>query len=217
VAHNGELQLVAFHKDPTQKDLVIGRTGGISENQPLKIFFNPGWRITKRVHNGQELNHLYISGSSINPQNSDRPAVNSASNTTLNNTLQNKALTETSGTSTLNTNNLLGTVNQVYGNYVNPLLDRVVGGIATASSYGNYCQGMATITKPSASPQNASVYADGTLVFNNQSQFNIRPSLTQNGIDPDQFLFQQGSATIDFDNDGVAEQLTIQQPVSACR
>jgi hypothetical protein len=218
VAHNGELQLVALHKDPTQKDLVIGRTGGISENQPLKIFFNPGWRITKRVHNGQELNHLYISGSSLNAQNSYQSTVNSAANTNLNNTLQNTAPTNTLGTSTVSTtNNLLGTVNQVYGNYVNPLLNQVVGGIATASSYGNYCQGMATITEPSASPQNASVYADGTLVVNNQNQFNIRPSLTQNGIDPDQFLFQQGSANIDFDNDGVVEQLTIQQPVSACR
>jgi hypothetical protein len=223
VAHNGELQLVAFHKDPAQSDLVIGRTGGISENQPLKIFFNPGWRITKRVHNGEALNHVYLSGSSLNAQNSYQPSnsnSNSTGNATLNSTNstpQNTAPTGTSGTSTLDTNSLLNTVNQVYGTYVNPLLNTVVGSISTASNYGNYCQGMATITKPSASPQNASVYADGTLVLNNQSQFNIRSSLTQNGINPDQFLFQQGSATIDFDNDGVTEQLTIEQPVSACR
>lgn len=224
VARNGELQLVAFHKDPIQPDLVIGRTGGINETQPQKILFNPGWRITKRVHNGEALNHVYISGSALgsalNAQNISQPSIgstgntNTNTNTTLNNTLQNTAPTQTP---TVDTNSLLNTVNQMYGTYVNPLLNTVVGSLSTASNYGNYCQGMATVSEPSASPQSASVYADGTLVLNNQSQFNIRPSLTQNGINPDQFLFQKGSAAIDFDSDGVTEQLTIEQPVSACR
>jgi hypothetical protein len=233
VARNGELQLVAFHKDPTQADLVIGTTGGISENQPLKIMLNQGWRITKRVHNGQTLNHVYISGSALNTQNVYQPSIISTANPTspnsagqntapignsnapLNNIPQNTTAPTT--TSTLDPNSLLNTVNQMYGTYVNPLLNTVVGGISTASNYGNYCQGIAIITEPSASPQNASVYADGTLVFNNQSQLNIRPSLAQNGINPDQFLFQKSSAAIDFDNDGIVEQLTIEQPVSACR
>lgn len=209
VARNGELQLVAFHKDPTQPDLVIGKTTGISETQPLKIFFNPGWRITKRIHEGQALNHLYISGSALTAQNTYQPSI-SASNNTLQN---NVPMT----TPTVDTNNLLNTVNQMYGSYLSPLLNTVVSNLTTASNYGNYCQGMATINKPSASPQNASVYADGTLVLNNQSQVNIRPSLSQSGINPDQFLFQKGSASIDVDNDGVTEQLTIEQPVSACR
>jgi hypothetical protein len=228
VARNGELQLVAFHKDPTQADLVIGTTGGISENQPLKISLNQGWRITKRVHNGQTLNHVYISGSALNAQNVYQPSISSTANPTsptvtsnapLNNIPQNTTAPTTAPTanSTLDTNSLLNTVNQMYGTYVNPLLNTVVGNISTASNYGNYCQGMATITEPSASPQNASVYADGTLVLNNQSQFNIRPSLAQNGINPDQFLFQKSSAALDFDNDGIVEQLTIEQPVSACR
>ena len=221
VRRNGELQLVAFHKDPSQPDLVIGRTTGVSENQPLKIVFNPGWRITKRVHQGQTLDHLYISGSSLGAAHSSLPNLSSPT-TALNNALQSTVPSTVpsnvpTAAPSLDGNNLLGTVNQMYGTFVNPLLNTVVGSIATASSYGNYCQGMAVINKPSASPQNASIYADGTLVLNNQSQINIRPTLSQNGINPDQFLFQKGSTTIDFDGDGVSEELTIEQPVSACR
>ncbi|WP_144863073.1 DUF3747 domain-containing protein [Hyella patelloides] len=198
VRRNGELQLIAFHKDPTQPDLVIGKTTGISDTQPLKINFNPGWSITKRVHEGQTLNHVYISGSSA-----------TATNNNLNNTLQN--------TTSVDSANLINTVNQVYGDYVNPLLNTVVSSLSNASNNGNFCQGIVTISDSSSNSQNASIYADGTLVLNNQNKINIRPALAQYGINPEQFLFQKGTATIDFDNDGVAEELTIQQPVAACQ
>ena len=116
VPRNGELQLVAFHKDPTQPDLVIGRTAGISENQPLKVFFNPGWRITKRVHQGQTLNHVYISGSSFNAQNVLTPPATS-------NTYSNSAPATTPG---IDGNTIMNTVNHLYGTYVDPLLNSVI-------------------------------------------------------------------------------------------
>ena len=138
VRRNGELQLVAFHKDPSQPDLVIGTTTGISENQPSKIVFNPGWRITKRVHQGQTLDHLYISGSSRNAAYSSLPNL-SNSTTALNNALQSNVPNNIpsnipTATPSLDNNSLLGTVNQMYGTFVNPLLNTVVGSIATASS-----------------------------------------------------------------------------------
>lgn len=58
--HNGELQLVADHRDPSQPDLVIGRTGGLRE-APLKINLDPNWQFTKRLYQGSALQHIYLS------------------------------------------------------------------------------------------------------------------------------------------------------------
>jgi hypothetical protein len=59
---NGDIFLVADHQDPNLQDLVIGRTSGIAA-APIKINFEPGWQFTKRIYDGNVLNHIYISNS----------------------------------------------------------------------------------------------------------------------------------------------------------
>ena len=196
VPRDGQLQLIAFHKDPNQSDLVIGKTNGISDTQPLKINFNPGWRITKRVHQGQTLNHVYISGTA-----------------TANNTLPNGLPTASS----LNGTELIEMADRVYGEYVNPLLKNVASNSDTAPNAEGFCQGMIAINESAAKIQNVEVFADGTLVLNDRQKINIRPVLAQYGINADKFLAEKGSTTIDFDNDGVAEKLTIRRPISKCQ
>lgn len=66
IQNNGELQLVADHQDPRQRDLVIGRTNGIQE-APLKITLDPQWQFTKRLYQGNAIQHIYLSNNS-NPQ-----------------------------------------------------------------------------------------------------------------------------------------------------
>ncbi|MEL6929188.1 MAG: DUF3747 domain-containing protein [Cyanobacteria bacterium J06600_6] len=69
---NGQLQLVADHKDPRQQDLVIGSTRGIVE-EPMKIEMNPGWQFTKRLYQGGAIQHIYMSNNP-NPQVLDNVA-----------------------------------------------------------------------------------------------------------------------------------------------
>lgn len=64
---NNDIYLVADHRDPNLQDLVIGRTSGVAA-APLKINLESGWQFTKRVHEGNVLNHIYLSNNS-NPQN----------------------------------------------------------------------------------------------------------------------------------------------------
>ena len=218
VYRNGELQLVAFHKDSGQPDLVIGRSGGFADGK-LKLFLNPGWRITKRVHQGQIVNHLYLSGSSSLAQGTNTNiSLNSLNN--QNSPVFNNGITgiipssNFNSPTTLNSQSLVDGVNQVYNSLVNPLVNTFVAGL------GNSCQGgqpgVALWSEPGATPQKTSVFADGTLVFNDQRQFNVRPILTQNGINPDQFLGSKNSVPLDLDNDGVMGILTIEQPVTPC-
>ena len=128
VENNGELQLVAFHKDPSQPSIVIGSSKGISDGV-TKIILNPGWQITKRVHQGQVINHLYLSGnpSAIHNTYSD------ASRTSINGNSSHStstSVTANQGTATANrptTNNvdtkaLVNSVEQIYQNVVNPFL-----------------------------------------------------------------------------------------------
>lgn len=63
VEKEGELQLVATHRDSDRPDIVIGSTRGIGSGS-LKIFLNPGWRLTKRTYEGTTTEHLYLSGNS---------------------------------------------------------------------------------------------------------------------------------------------------------
>jgi|GEM_PF-1298007 len=66
VSANGQLELIADHKDPSQQDLVIGRTNGITE-APMKIELDPAWQFTKRLYNGGAIQHIYMSNNP-NPQ-----------------------------------------------------------------------------------------------------------------------------------------------------
>ena len=64
VEKNGELQLVATSRDSNKPDILIGKTNGIGTGS-LKIFLNPGWRLTKRTYEGTTTQHVYLSGNSI--------------------------------------------------------------------------------------------------------------------------------------------------------
>ena len=63
VEKNGELELVATHRDADKPDIVIGKTNGTGGGS-LKIFLNPGWRLTKRTYEGTTTEHVYLSGNS---------------------------------------------------------------------------------------------------------------------------------------------------------
>lgn len=72
VGSNGELRLVADHKDPRQPDVVIGRTKGLIES-PMKIELDPDWQFTKRLYEGSAIQHIYMSNNP-NPQVLDNVA-----------------------------------------------------------------------------------------------------------------------------------------------
>ncbi|MDJ0509615.1 MAG: DUF3747 domain-containing protein [Crocosphaera sp.] len=64
VKRQDKLVLVGSNRsDPTQPNIVIGRTEGITSGF-LKIDLDPGWRFTQRVYNGKTLSHVYITGDS---------------------------------------------------------------------------------------------------------------------------------------------------------
>ncbi|WP_019506126.1 DUF3747 domain-containing protein [Pleurocapsa sp. PCC 7319] len=135
VENNGELQLVAFHKDPSRPNTVIGKTNGIS-NGAMKIILNPGWQITKRVHQGQVIEHLYLSGnpgitnSSYSATSSTSVNSNSSTNSTSTSSTvtQGRANTTTPTTNNVDTQVLVDSVEQLYNNVVNPLLHNLSQG-----------------------------------------------------------------------------------------
>lgn len=63
VEDSGEVILVAepFNATLDLPELEIGRTRGLAARIPLRIDFNPGWRITRRAYDGQPTAHLYVS------------------------------------------------------------------------------------------------------------------------------------------------------------
>ena len=64
VKRKDELVLVGSHRsDPTQPNIVIGRTQGITSGF-LKIDLDPGWRFTQRAYDGKTLSHVYVTGDS---------------------------------------------------------------------------------------------------------------------------------------------------------
>lgn len=83
IENNGELQLVADHRDPKKPDLVIGRTNGLKE-APLKINLDPKWQFTKRLYQGNAIQHIYLSDNP-NPEVIENvatiPATNDPANT----------------------------------------------------------------------------------------------------------------------------------------
>ncbi|NER83319.1 MAG: DUF3747 domain-containing protein [Leptolyngbya sp. SIO1D8] len=54
-----EGELVLLGVSATSPDLLIGRTGGISNNGFTEIKLQQGWRITQRVFEGRALGHFY--------------------------------------------------------------------------------------------------------------------------------------------------------------
>jgi hypothetical protein len=69
VKKDGELHLVATPRNPNQPEIFIGRTYGMSQGS-LKIFLNPGWRLTKRTYEGETVEHIYLSGNLVAIQKS---------------------------------------------------------------------------------------------------------------------------------------------------
>ena len=123
VQNNGELQLVAFHKDPSQPSIVIGRTNGLTDGA-MKIVLNPGWQITKRVHKGKAINHLYLSGKSGSNTYAATPSTTVTQNKKTTSTTASSG-TVTQGTSTqptVNPNTLANSVDQIYNSIVSPIL-----------------------------------------------------------------------------------------------
>jgi hypothetical protein len=60
VKRDGNMKLVAVPTaSRTAPELEIGTTNGMT-NSFAKIQLNPGWRMTKRVYNGQTLGHIYL-------------------------------------------------------------------------------------------------------------------------------------------------------------
>ncbi|MEL6927957.1 MAG: DUF3747 domain-containing protein [Cyanobacteria bacterium J06600_6] len=110
VQDRGELKLVAFHKDLTKPSIEIGSTNGLT-NGAMKIVLNPGWQITKRIYQGQTVNHLYLSGdsnSSIAYKRPASPSTNTASQTTQSPQFDTRAL--------------VNGVEKLYTNVVSPIL-----------------------------------------------------------------------------------------------
>ncbi|HEY9624775.1 MAG TPA: DUF3747 domain-containing protein [Crinalium sp.] len=60
VEKDNDLVLMAMsNRDRNSPPLEIGRAGGYADGF-VRINLNPGWRMTKRVYNGQTLGHIYL-------------------------------------------------------------------------------------------------------------------------------------------------------------
>jgi hypothetical protein len=70
VERNGELLLVGTPRTPKMPEIVVGRTRGVQRTF-MKIVLDPGWKFTKRSHQGKTVGHFYFSG--------DRAAIAAAS------------------------------------------------------------------------------------------------------------------------------------------
>jgi hypothetical protein len=66
VENNGQLQLIADHQDPREADLLIGQTNGLRE-APMKINLDRNWQFTKRLYQGNAIQHIYMSNN-LSPQ-----------------------------------------------------------------------------------------------------------------------------------------------------
>jgi len=109
VRDRDELKLIAFHKDPSQPSIEIGSTNGLSDGA-MKIILNPGWKITKRVYQGQTVNHLYLSGDSGNSIAYSSP------------TAPSNQAAPTAQVPQINTKALVNGVEQLYTNVVSPII-----------------------------------------------------------------------------------------------
>ena len=75
-----------------------------------------------------------------------------------------------------------------------------------------------TIANQKSDPteQESQITADGILQLNNGTQIDIKPTLSNNNINPNNFLAGKNSAELDFDGDGQPEGLKIVQPPEPC-
>lgn len=60
VKQNGELHLIGVPRDRSKPQFHIGRTHGFKSGS-LKIVLNPEWRLTKRLHEDNTTEHIYLS------------------------------------------------------------------------------------------------------------------------------------------------------------
>jgi N-acetylmuramoyl-L-alanine amidase len=64
IRQNGEMKLVAVsNQDRSAAPIEIGKTSGITDGF-AKLDLNPGWRLTRRVYNGQPTGHIYLTHNS---------------------------------------------------------------------------------------------------------------------------------------------------------
>ena len=123
VQDQGELKLIAFHKDASQPNIEIGSTNGLSDGA-MKIVLNPGWQISKRVHKGKTIDHLYLSG---NTSGSGSYSTSTSTTTVNGNTSSTSTTTSTQGSGTdsatnIDTKTLVNNIDQIYQNLVTPIL-----------------------------------------------------------------------------------------------
>ena len=64
--------------------------------------------------------------------------------------------------------------------------------------------------------QQSQITADGILQLNDGTRIDIKPTLSSNNINPNNFLTGKNSAELDFDGDGQPEGLEIVQPPQPC-
>jgi hypothetical protein len=123
VENNGELQLVAFHRDSTKPSIVIGKTNGLTDGA-VKIMLNPGWQITKRLYDGKVVNHVYLSGDAAVAQNTYKPSINPSVATTnpTPSTATNTSTTTTTAQSDIDTEAVAEGIAQIYKSVVEPWL-----------------------------------------------------------------------------------------------
>ena len=106
-----------------------------------ELILNPGWQITRRVHQGQVLNHLYLSGDTSVAHNSFQPGIASANSSSSSSTATSTVISEGNNTSNnsttssqtatpslaeVNTQVLVDGVSQIYNNVVNPMLENML-------------------------------------------------------------------------------------------
>lgn len=256
VENNGELQLVADHQDPKEPDLVIGRTYGLRE-APLKINLDPNWQFTKRLYQGQAIQHIYMSNNP-NPRyvdniatlpttNDPTQATNQPSNPsqatqpspssqpTQQPTVATQPIPPSQPAQTIQTevemvqglvssilSPLTQAVYQTYNTLFTPSPSTLGINQYQASSSCNGEPGTAiwsdTATSQKSDPteQESKITADGILQLNDGTQIDIKPTLSSNNINPDNFLTGKNSAELDFDGDGQLEGLKIVQPPQPC-
>ena len=73
-----------------------------------------------------------------------------------------------------------------------------------------------TNQKSEPTEQESQITADGILQLSDGTRIDIKPTLSRNNINPDNFLAGKNSAELDFDGDGQPEGLKIVQPPQPC-